>query len=88
MTIYSLDVFLSQFGTSLLFNYCLLTCIQTFQEAGTVVWYSHLFKNFPHFVVIPIVKGFRVANEEEVDVFLEFSCLSYDPTDVGSCISD
>ena len=45
-----------------------------FQEAGRVVWYSHLLKNFPLFVVIHTVKGFHVLNEAEVDVFLEFSC--------------
>ena len=75
-TIYSLDIPLSQFGTSLLFhassNYCFLTCIQISQEAGQVVWYSHLFKNFPQFVVIHTVKGFGIVNKAEVDVFLEF----------------
>ena len=48
-----------------------------------MVWYSHLLKNFPHLVVIHIVKGFRVVNKAEVDVFLEFSCFFYDPTEVG-----
>ena len=52
-------------------NYCFLTCIQSSQEAGQVVWYSHLFKNFPQFVVIPTVKGFSIVNKVEVDVFLE-----------------
>ena len=52
-----------------------------------MVWYSHLFKNFPQFVVIHIVKGFSVVNEAEVDVFLEFSCFFYDPTYVGNLIS-
>ena len=52
-----------------------------------MVRYSHLFKNFPHFVVIHTVKGFSTVNETEVDVFLEFPCLFYDPTDVGSLIS-
>ena len=52
-----------------------------------MVWYSHLFENFPRFVVIQIVKGFSVANEAEVDVFLEFSCFFYDPTVVGSLTS-
>ena len=66
---------------------CFLTCIQVSQEAGQVVWYSHLLKNFPQFVVIHMVKGFSVVNETEVDVFLEFSCLFYDPTDVGNLIS-
>ena len=57
-------------------NYCFLTFIQVSQEAGKVVWYSHLFKNFPQFVVIHTIKGFSVDNEAEVDVFLEFSCFS------------
>ena len=57
---------------------CFLTCIQVSQEAGKVVWYSHLFKNVPQFVVINTVKGFNVANEAEVDVCLEFSCFFYD----------
>ena len=52
-----------------------------------MVWYSHLFKNFPQFVVIHTVKGFSVVNEAEVDVFLELSCFFYDPTDVGNLIS-
>ena len=64
-----------------------LTCIQISQEAGKVVWYFYIFKNFPQFVVIHIVKGFSVVNEAEVDVFLEFSYFFYDPTDVGNLIS-
>ena len=52
-----------------------------------MVWYFHLLKNFQQFVVIHTVKGFRVVNEAEVDVFLEFSCFFYDPTDVGNLIS-
>ena len=52
-----------------------------------MVWYSHLFKNFPQFVVIHTVKGFGIVNKTEVDVFLEFSCFSHDPTDVGNLIS-
>ena len=52
-------------------NCCFLTCIQVSQEAGQVVWYSHLF-NFPQFVVIHTVKGFSVVSEAEVDVFPEF----------------
>ena len=68
-------------------NGCFLTCIQISQEAGKVVWYSHLFKNVPQFVVIHTVKGFHIVNEAEVNVFLEFSCFFYDPTDVGSLIS-
>ena len=57
------------------------------QEAGKVVWYSHLFKNFPQFVVIYRVKGFSIVNEAELDIFLEFSCFFYDPPDVGDLIS-
>ena len=53
-----------------------------------VVWYSHPLKNFPQFVVIHRVKDFSVVNEAEIDVFLEFSCFSYDPMDVGNLISD
>ena len=52
-----------------------------------MVWYSHVFKNFPQFVVIHTVKGFSVANEAEVDVFLEFSFFFCNPTDVGNLIS-
>ena len=62
-------------------------CLQVSQEAGKVVWYSHLFKNFPQFVVIHTVKGFDIVNKAEVDVFLEFSCFFYDPTDGGNLIS-
>ena len=68
-------------------NCCYLTCVQVSQEAGKVVWYSHLFKNLPQFVVIHTVKGFSVVNEAEVDVFLKFSCFFYDPVDVGNLIS-
>ena len=64
-----------------------LTCIQISQEAGQVVSYFHLLKNFPHFVVIRTVKGFGVVNKAEVDVFLELSCFCDDPTDVGNLIS-
>ena len=52
-----------------------------------MVWYSHLHKNFPQFVVIHTVKGFSVVNEAEVDVFLELSCFLYDPVNVGNLIS-
>ena len=64
-----------------------LTCIQIFQELGNVVWYSHLFKNFPEFVVIYTVKDFSIINETEVDVSLEFPCLFCDPADVDNFIS-
>ena len=78
MTIYSLEVLLSQFGTSLLFhvqlivmlvltNCCFLTCIQISQKSGQVVWYSHLFQNFPQFLVIHTVKGFGIVNKAEID---------------------
>ena len=52
-----------------------------------MAWYSHLLKNFPQFVVIHTVKGFRVVHEAEVDVPLEFSCFFIDPVDVGNLIS-
>ena len=52
-----------------------------------MVWYSHLFKNFPQFVVIHTVKGFGVVNKAKVDVFLELSCFFNDPTVVGNLIS-
>ena len=90
MTIYSLDVLLSylelvccSMSSS---NCCFLTCIQISQEAGQVVWYSHLFQNFPQLVVIYIVKGFGVINKIEIHVFLEISCFFYDLMDVGNLI--
>ena len=63
-------------------NCCFLTCIQISQEEGKVVWYSHLLKNFPQFVVTHTVKGFGIVNKAEVDVFLEFSCFFDDAMDV------
>ena len=57
------------------------------QEAGKVVWYSHLFKNFPQFIVIHTVKGFVIFNKAEADVFLQLSCFFYDPLDAGNLIS-
>ena len=68
-------------------NCCFLTCIQVSQEAGQVVWYTHLFQNVPQFLVIHTVKGFGIVNKAEIDVFLEFSCFFYDPIDVGNLIS-
>ena len=68
-------------------NCCFLTCIQVSQEASQVVWYSHLFKNFPQFVGSHTVKGFSVVNEAEVGTIVEFSCFFYDPMDVGNLIS-
>ena len=88
MTIYSLNVLLFIFGTSLLFQVQFLTCIQVSQEAGQVAWYSCLFQNFPQFIVIHRVKGFGIVNKAEIDVFLEFSCFFHDPADVGNLISD
>ena len=52
-----------------------------------MVWYSHLFQNFPQFIVIHIVKGFGVVNKAEIDVFLELSCFFDEPADVGNLIS-
>ena len=57
------------------------------QEAGKVVWYTHLLENFPQFVVIHTVKSFSIVNKAEVDVFLEFSFFLYDPINVGNLIS-
>ena len=68
-------------------NCCFLTCIQVSQEAGQVVWYSHLFQNFPLFIVIHTVKGFSIVNEAEIYVFLELSCFFDDPENVGNLIS-
>ena len=68
-------------------NCCFLTCKQVSQEAGQVVWYSHLFKKFPQVIVIHTVKGFGIVNKAEIDVFLELSCFFYDPMDAGSLIS-
>ena len=64
-----------------------LTCIQISQEAGQVVWYSHLLKNFPQFIVIHTVKGFSIVNKAEIDVFLELSCFFDDPVDNDNLIS-
>jgi len=69
------------------FNCCFLTCIQISQKAGKVVWYSHLFKNFPQFIVIYTGKGFGIINKVEVDAFLVFSCFFDDPVDIGNLIS-
>ena len=66
-------------------NCCFLTCIQIYQEEDKVARYSHLFKNFPQFVVIHTVKGFDLFNK--ADVFLKFSCFIYEQTDVGNLIS-
>ena len=68
-------------------NCCFLASIQVSQEAGQVVWYPHLFQNFPQFVVIHRVKGFGIVNKAEIDVFLELSCFFDDPADAGNLIS-
>ena len=95
VTIYSLEysfpelepVCCSMFSSNCYF----VTCIQISQEAGKVVWYSqvrysHLFQNFPQFMVIHTVKGFGIVNKVKVDVFLELSCFFHDPTDVSNLI--
>ena len=61
--------------------------MQISQEAGQVVWYSHLLKNFPQFIVIHTVKGFGIVNKAEIDVFLELSYFFNDPADIGNLIS-
>ena len=61
--------------------------MQISQEAGQVVWYSHLFQNLPQFIQIYTVKGFGIVNKAEIDVFLELSCFFDDPVDVGNLIS-
>ena len=68
-------------------NCCFLACIQVSQEAGQVVWYAHLFQNFPQFIVIHTVKGFGIINKAEIDIFLELSCFFHDPADVCNLIS-
>ena len=68
-------------------NCCFLTCIEISQEAGQVVRHSHLFQNFPQFIVIHTVKGFGIVNKTEIDVYLELSCFFDDPTDVGNLTS-
>ena len=69
-------------------NCCFMTCIQISQEAGQVVWYSHLFQNYPQFIVIHTVKGFGIVNKTEIDVFLELFFFFDDSTDVGNLIFD
>ena len=68
-------------------NCCFLTCIQISRKAGQVAWYSHLFQNFPQFIVICTVKGVGIVNKAGIDVFPELSCFSDDPVDVGNLIS-
>ena len=70
-------------------NCCFLTCIQISQEAGQMLWYSHLFQNFPVYVdcVIHTVKGFGIVNKAERDAFLELCCFFDNPVDVSNLIS-
>ena len=68
-------------------NCCFLTCIQISLEAGQVVWYSHLLKNFLLFFVIHTVKGFGIVDKAEADILLELSWFFNDPADVGNLIS-
>src|SRR5574341_1071626 len=68
-------------------NCCFLTCIEVSQEADQVVCYSHLFQNFPQFIVTHAVKGFGIVNKAEIDDFLELSSFFHDPADVGNLIS-
>ena len=68
-------------------NCCFLICIQISQEAGKVVWYSHLFKNFSQFFVVHTVKNFGIVNKAKIDIFLELACFSDDPADVGNMIT-
>ena len=68
-------------------NCCFVTCMQSSQDGGEVVWYSHLFQNFPQFIVIHTVEGFGVVKKAEIDDFLARSCFFNDPTDIGNLIS-
>ena len=68
-------------------NCCFLTWIQVSQEAGQVVWDSHLLQNFPQFIVIHTVKGFGIVNKAQIDVFLKLSWFFNDPADVGNLVS-
>ena len=90
MTIYSLDVLLFLFGTSLLFHVqfsLLLPDLHIgFSRGRSVVWYSHLFQNFPQLIVIHAVKGFGIVNKAEIDVFLELSCFFDDSADVRTLL--
>ena len=87
--LYSLDLLLSQFASSPLShcgsNCCSLTYIQVPQEAGQVVWYSHLCKNFPHSLSWSTQS--KALESSMKQIFLEFSCFFYDPVDVGNLIS-
>ena len=90
MTIYSLDIsfsYLEPICCSMSSSTCCFpTCIQISQEAGQVVWYSHLFQNF-HSLLWSIVKGFGIVSKAQIDVSLELSCVFDDPEDVDNLIS-
>ena len=92
MTIYSLDVLLFLFVTSVLLHVkflLLLPDLQTdFSRGRSDGLVFHLFKNFPEFVVIHTIKGFDIVNKAEVYIFLELSCFFNDPADVGNLVSD
>ena len=89
--IYSLNLLLSWFEpvccSMSSSNCCFLTCTQISQEAGQVVWCSHILKNFPQFIVIHTVKGFGIVSKAEIDVFLELPHFFDDSIDVGNLIS-
>ena len=68
-------------------NCCFLTCIQVSQEAGQVVWHSHLFQNCLQFIVVHTIEGFVIVNKAEIYVFLELPCFFDDPVDIGNLIS-
>ena len=68
-------------------NCCFLTCLEISQEADQVVWHSHLFQNFPQFIVIHTVKGFGIVNKAKIDVFLELSCFFDESADVDILVS-
>ena len=91
VTIYSLDILLFLFGTSLVFHVqfeLLLPDLRIGFLRGfwflIRFWYSHLLKNFPQFIVIHTVKGYGIVNKAEIDVFLELFCFFDDPADVGN----
>ena len=91
VTIYGLDILLFQFCTNSfhIWLYLLLSwsAYRFLRRQVRLIWYSHLLKNFPLFVVIHTIKGFSIANEAEVYVFLEFLCFFSDPADIGNLIS-
>ena len=90
MTIYSLDILLSQFGTSPLFRvqfqWLLLELYTDFSGGRQGGLHSHLFQNFPQLIVIHTVKGSGIVNKAEIDVFLELIYFFHDPADAGSLI--